>query len=231
MESSTFLMDGGGGKVEKWIEENNVKFIRLQFVDINGMVKNLAVPSKQIDKILDNELMLDVMANNDKEYTTEFVYSEDKNIHFYTPLGNIWIKSINDASPYQKIKSIYECIKYITKYSDNLGNDIVELVENLSGVRALSSWGILYGIEKDSEKQEDIPMSEIKDRICKTCGSQAFEIIDNVSNEEIFINDVAIPLNLTISYLPVKEGDIISSSLENIKAYYIPATCISIENF
>ena len=46
-------------EIKKLIEENHVKFIRLQFVDINGMVKNLAVPEKQIDKILNNELMLD----------------------------------------------------------------------------------------------------------------------------------------------------------------------------
>ena len=46
-------------EIKKLIEENHVKFIRLQFVDINGMVKNLAVPAKQIDKILNNELMLD----------------------------------------------------------------------------------------------------------------------------------------------------------------------------
>ncbi len=46
-------------QIKKLIEENHVKFIRLQFVDINGMVKNLAVPAKQIDKILNNELMLD----------------------------------------------------------------------------------------------------------------------------------------------------------------------------
>ena len=46
-------------EIKKLIEENHVKFIRLQFVDINGMVKNMAVPAKQIDKILNNELMLD----------------------------------------------------------------------------------------------------------------------------------------------------------------------------
>ena len=46
-------------QIKKLIEENHVKFVRLQFVDINGMVKNLAVPAKQIDKILNNELMLD----------------------------------------------------------------------------------------------------------------------------------------------------------------------------
>ena len=46
-------------EIKKLIDEYNVKFVRLQFVDINGMVKNMAVPAKQIDKILNNELMLD----------------------------------------------------------------------------------------------------------------------------------------------------------------------------
>ena len=41
------------------IKEQDVKFIRLQFVDINGHVKNMAVPSDQIEKILNNEIMLD----------------------------------------------------------------------------------------------------------------------------------------------------------------------------
>lgn len=45
--------------VKKLIKEYNVNFIKLQFVDINGQVKNLAIPSEHIDKILANEMMLD----------------------------------------------------------------------------------------------------------------------------------------------------------------------------
>ena len=46
-------------EIKKIIKDENVRFIRLQFVDINGTVKNLAVPSEQIDKVLNNECMLD----------------------------------------------------------------------------------------------------------------------------------------------------------------------------
>ncbi len=46
-------------EIKRLVKENNVQFIRLQFVDINGQVKNMAVPSVQIDKVLNNELMLD----------------------------------------------------------------------------------------------------------------------------------------------------------------------------
>ncbi len=46
-------------EIKKLIKEYNIKFIKLQFVDINGQVKNMTVPSEQIDKVLDNEIMLD----------------------------------------------------------------------------------------------------------------------------------------------------------------------------
>ncbi len=46
-------------EIKTIIEENNIRLIKLQFSDINGNVKNLAVPSSQIDKVLNNECMLD----------------------------------------------------------------------------------------------------------------------------------------------------------------------------
>lgn len=46
-------------EVKELIKKYNIKFIKLQFVDINGQVKNISLPSEQIDKALDNEIMLD----------------------------------------------------------------------------------------------------------------------------------------------------------------------------
>ena len=46
-------------EIKALIEKHDVKFVRLQFVDINGQAKNMAIPANQIDKILNNELMLD----------------------------------------------------------------------------------------------------------------------------------------------------------------------------
>ena len=40
-------------------KEFNVGFIRLQFCDINGAMKNLSLPISQLEKILNNEIMLD----------------------------------------------------------------------------------------------------------------------------------------------------------------------------
>jgi len=41
------------------IESENVKFIRLQFVDINGTVKAMAVPSHLLEDIIDDGIMFD----------------------------------------------------------------------------------------------------------------------------------------------------------------------------
>jgi glutamine synthetase len=62
MPSSTYVPTRQSLSVEEMkqiIKENNVKFIRLQFVDINGQVKNMAIPSEQVEKALNNEIMLD----------------------------------------------------------------------------------------------------------------------------------------------------------------------------
>lgn len=45
--------------IKKILKEQDVKFIKLQFVDINGQVKNLAMPVEQIDRVLANDIMLD----------------------------------------------------------------------------------------------------------------------------------------------------------------------------
>jgi glutamine synthetase len=43
----------------RMVEEENVKFIRLQFSDLFGMLKNVAVTASQIKKVLDNQIMID----------------------------------------------------------------------------------------------------------------------------------------------------------------------------
>ncbi|MBE7708593.1 MAG: type I glutamate--ammonia ligase [Cyanobacteria bacterium SIG27] len=45
--------------IKQACEEHNVRFIRLQFCDINGTIKNLSLPISQLNKVLNNEIMLD----------------------------------------------------------------------------------------------------------------------------------------------------------------------------
>lgn len=41
------------------VEENNIEFIRLQFVDILGNLKNVAIPKEQLEKALNNRIIFD----------------------------------------------------------------------------------------------------------------------------------------------------------------------------
>ena len=43
----------------RMVEEEDVEFIRLQFTDIFGMLKNVAITSGQLEKALDNRCMFD----------------------------------------------------------------------------------------------------------------------------------------------------------------------------
>ncbi|MBP7211843.1 type I glutamate--ammonia ligase [bacterium] len=76
--------------IKKQIKENDIKFIKLQFVDINGQVKNMAIPSDHIDKILANEIMLD--GSSIKGFrsieTSDMFFHPDKNTFQILPWGD-----------------------------------------------------------------------------------------------------------------------------------------------
>ncbi len=46
-------------EIKRIIEENNIEFIKLEFCDINGTMKNLSIPAEQLENALNNEIMLD----------------------------------------------------------------------------------------------------------------------------------------------------------------------------
>lgn len=45
--------------IKQKIEDENVRFIRLQFTDLLGIIKNVEIPLSQLDKALDNKMMFD----------------------------------------------------------------------------------------------------------------------------------------------------------------------------
>ncbi|MDY6780077.1 MAG: glutamine synthetase, partial [Halobacteria archaeon] len=46
-------------EVLKQIEENDVSFLRLQFTDILGIVKNVSIPAEQAEKAFDVGIYFD----------------------------------------------------------------------------------------------------------------------------------------------------------------------------
>lgn len=46
-------------EILKIVKEENVNFFRVQFTDIFGMIKNVAIPRSQLEKVLDGKMMFD----------------------------------------------------------------------------------------------------------------------------------------------------------------------------
>lgn len=53
------MMHYSKSDIKRMVEEDDVEFIRLQFTDMLGNLKNVAVTTSQLDKILNNECMFD----------------------------------------------------------------------------------------------------------------------------------------------------------------------------
>ncbi|TAA72488.1 type I glutamate--ammonia ligase [Planococcus salinarum] len=45
--------------IQRLVKEEDVNFIRLQFTDILGIIKNVEIPTSQLEKALDNKMMFD----------------------------------------------------------------------------------------------------------------------------------------------------------------------------
>ena len=73
--------------------DNNVKFIRLQFTDILGTLKNVAITDKQLEKALNNECMFDGSS------IEGFVRIEESDMRLYPDLDTFdifpWIAQEN----------------------------------------------------------------------------------------------------------------------------------------
>ena len=75
------------------VQDNNVKFIRLQFTDIMGTLKNVAITDKQLEKALNNECMFDGSS------IEGFVRIEESDMRLYPDLNTFeifpWIAQEN----------------------------------------------------------------------------------------------------------------------------------------
>jgi glutamine synthetase len=68
----------------KSVEEFNVRYIRLQFVDLLGVIKNVEIPVSQLGKALDNKIMFDGSS------IEGFVRIEESDMYLYPDL-NTWL--------------------------------------------------------------------------------------------------------------------------------------------
>jgi glutamine synthetase len=70
--------------IKRLAQEQNVKYIRLQFTDILGIIKNVEIPVSQLEKALDNKMMFDGSS------IEGFVRIEESDMYLYPDL-NTWV--------------------------------------------------------------------------------------------------------------------------------------------
>jgi glutamine synthetase len=70
--------------IRRMAQEENVKFIRLQFTDILGTIKNVEIPVSQLEKALENKMMFDGSS------IEGFVRIEESDMYLYPDL-NTWV--------------------------------------------------------------------------------------------------------------------------------------------
>ena len=68
--------------IKNLVEEEGVEFIRLQFTDIFGTLKNVAITASQLEKALDNKCMFDGSA------VEGFVRIEESDMDLYPDYDN-----------------------------------------------------------------------------------------------------------------------------------------------
>ena len=78
--------------IMQMVEEEDVEFIRLQFTDIFGSMKNVAITSSQLEKALDNRCMFDGSS------IEGFVGIEESDMYLHPDLDTFTIFSVETAA-------------------------------------------------------------------------------------------------------------------------------------
>ncbi len=79
------------------VEEEDVEFIRLQFTDLFGNLKNIAVTASQLDRVLSNKCMFDGSAIDG------FARIEESDMYLYPDLSTLEIfpwRPAGQSGPY-----------------------------------------------------------------------------------------------------------------------------------
>lgn len=83
-------------EIKKIVKENNIHFLRLQFTDTFGFLKNVEIPATQIDKALDEGVMFDGSSIDG------FARIEESDMHLVPDLSTFailpWLKEDTGAT-------------------------------------------------------------------------------------------------------------------------------------
>ena len=126
--------------IHKFAKEENVRYLRLQFTDILGVIKNVEVPVSQLEKVLDNEMMFDGSS------IEGFVRIEESDMYLYPDLDT-WVIFPWTAGQGKVARLI--CDIYKTDGTPFEGDPRANLKRVLNDMRELGSSGLNLGPEPE----------------------------------------------------------------------------------
>lgn len=104
-------------------------------------------------------------------------------------VGSVWLKGFSSKNKHELLKSVLETLKYITKFDWNVQDKVIELVNTLSGVRSINTYGILRKIPTNVEDDISKSYTELVKQVCTNCGCTDFELVEYLESDYLQVND------------------------------------------
>ena len=111
----------------KSAKDNDVRYVRLQFTDMLGIVKNVEIPVTNLEKALANEVMFDGSS------IQGFVRIDEADMYLYPDLST-WLILEWERSPQGKVARLI-CDIYTTQHVPFEGDPRYILKRNLEEIR------------------------------------------------------------------------------------------------
>ena len=120
---------------------NNVKYVRLQFTDMLGVVKNVEIPARNLERALANEIMFDGSS------IQGFVRIDEADMYLYPDLST-WLILEWEQVPEGKVARLI-CDVYTTDHVPFEGDPRYILKKNLDKMRELGYEKFNVGVEPE----------------------------------------------------------------------------------
>ncbi len=139
----------GGFYMKNWTREqilqdakdHNVQYVRLQFTDMLGTIKNVELPVRNLEKALSNEVLFDGSS------ILGFVRINEADMYLYPDL-NTWLIMTWEDSPYGTVARLV-CDVYTNKREPFEGDPRYILRRNLDEAKALGFDKFNVGVEPE----------------------------------------------------------------------------------
>lgn len=137
-------------EILKSAKENDVKFIRLSFTDIHGVIKNVEIPIGGLEDALDNKIMFDGSS------IEGFSRIDEADMVLYPDLDT-WLILPWENSAYGNVARLI-CDVYLPDGTPFEGDPRIQLKRNLSKMRTMGFENFKVGVEPEFflfERSED----------------------------------------------------------------------------